>query len=46
LPSSIQRLTALQKLMIGGNPDLARRYKQGEGEDWHLISHIPCVHIP
>jgi hypothetical protein len=24
LPSSIQRLAALQRLMIGGNPDLTR----------------------
>uniref|UniRef100_A0ACD5YI18 Uncharacterized protein n=4 Tax=Avena sativa TaxID=4498 RepID=A0ACD5YI18_AVESA len=45
LPSSIQRLTGLQTLDMTGNPDLAKRYKQGAGKDWHLISHIPHVDI-
>uniref|UniRef100_A0ACD5XSF0 Uncharacterized protein n=1 Tax=Avena sativa TaxID=4498 RepID=A0ACD5XSF0_AVESA len=45
LPSSIQRLTGLQTLHMIGNPDLAKRYKQGAGKDWHLISHIPDVVI-
>uniref|UniRef100_A0ACD5Y208 Uncharacterized protein n=2 Tax=Avena sativa TaxID=4498 RepID=A0ACD5Y208_AVESA len=45
LPRSIQRLTNLQRLELTGNPDVARRYKQGAGKDWHLISHIPNVEI-
>uniref|UniRef100_A0ACD5XLB8 Uncharacterized protein n=1 Tax=Avena sativa TaxID=4498 RepID=A0ACD5XLB8_AVESA len=45
LPSSIQRLTGLQNLCMTGNPVLAKRYKQGAGKDWHLISHIPDVEI-
>ncbi|XP_062182305.1 putative disease resistance protein RGA4 [Phragmites australis] len=45
LPRSIQRLTALHQLVIEGCPDLARRYKEGVGEDWYLVSHIPRVRI-
>nr|ACE86396.1 rp3-like disease resistance protein [Sorghum bicolor] len=45
LPQSIQRLTALERLVISGCPGLAERYKRGEGPDWHLVSHIPCVEI-
>uniref|UniRef100_A0ACD5XSE8 Uncharacterized protein n=2 Tax=Avena sativa TaxID=4498 RepID=A0ACD5XSE8_AVESA len=46
LPSSIQQLTNLQKLRIKtGNRDIVKRYKQGTGKDWHLISHIPDVEI-
>ncbi|KAL6658526.1 hypothetical protein ACP70R_004112 [Stipagrostis hirtigluma subsp. patula] len=43
LPQSIKRLTALQNLSITGSPGLARRYKQGDGDDWHLVSHIAHV---
>uniref|UniRef100_A0ACD5Y294 Uncharacterized protein n=1 Tax=Avena sativa TaxID=4498 RepID=A0ACD5Y294_AVESA len=45
LPRSIQRLSDLHTLHMTGNPDLARRYKQGAGKDWHLISHIPDMEI-
>lgn len=45
LPCSIQDLAALQELDIARSPHLARRCKQGSGEDWHLISHIPHVNI-
>ncbi|WVZ54682.1 hypothetical protein U9M48_005445 [Paspalum notatum var. saurae] len=45
LPKGIKGLTALKELVILGCPDLARRCKRGNGEDWHLISHIPHVRI-
>jgi hypothetical protein len=45
LPCSIQDLAGLQELDIARSPHLARRCKQGSGEDWHLISHIPHVNI-
>lgn len=45
LPCSIKGLASLRELDIARSPDLARRCKQGSGEDWHLISHIPCVNI-
>ncbi|XP_062183301.1 disease resistance protein RGA2-like [Phragmites australis] len=45
LPRSIKRLAALHRLVIHGCPDLARRYKEGVGEDWQLVSHIPEVFI-
>jgi hypothetical protein len=45
LPQSIKRLTALQDLYIRGSPGFARRYEQGVGPDWHLVSHIPSVRI-
>uniref|UniRef100_A0A0A9D973 Uncharacterized protein n=1 Tax=Arundo donax TaxID=35708 RepID=A0A0A9D973_ARUDO len=45
LPSSMKRLTDLQELEIICCPGLRRRYRKGEGEDWHLISHIPHVDI-
>ncbi|KAJ1273941.1 hypothetical protein BS78_05G024400 [Paspalum vaginatum] len=44
LPEGIKGLTALKELEIRGCPDLARRCKR-EGEDWHLISHIPHEQI-
>ncbi|WVZ91039.1 hypothetical protein U9M48_037266 [Paspalum notatum var. saurae] len=40
LPHSMRRLK-LEKLRIGGNPELVRRCREGVGEDWLLISHIP-----
>ena len=45
LPQSLQRLTALRELHISFSPGLARRYKQGVGPDWQLVSHIPDVRI-
>ncbi|KAK3140112.1 hypothetical protein QOZ80_5AG0396070 [Eleusine coracana subsp. coracana] len=41
LPRFIQRLYALEELRIYNCPELIRRCKEGEGEDWHLVSHIP-----
>uniref|UniRef100_A0A0E0DPN3 NB-ARC domain-containing protein n=1 Tax=Oryza meridionalis TaxID=40149 RepID=A0A0E0DPN3_9ORYZ len=45
LPESIKHLTNLQGLYIHGCPYLAKRYKQGVGEDWQLVSHIPYLRI-
>jgi len=45
LPEGIKCLTTLKKLVIKKCPDLARRYEEGKGKDWHLISHIPDVWI-
>ncbi|KAL6847280.1 hypothetical protein ACP4OV_023133 [Aristida adscensionis] len=45
LPRSIQRLTALEHLMINRCPELLRRCKEGVGEDWHLVSHIPDLDL-
>ncbi|KAL6847279.1 hypothetical protein ACP4OV_023132 [Aristida adscensionis] len=45
LPRSIQRLTALEHLMINRCPELLRRCKEGIGEDWHLVSHIPDLQL-
>jgi hypothetical protein len=45
LPEGIKGLTALQRLVIDCCPDLERRYERGNGEDWHLISHIPNLQI-
>ncbi|KAF8733309.1 hypothetical protein HU200_014913 [Digitaria exilis] len=43
LPCSIQSLTNLEELLIDGCPDLLRRCKEGVGEDWQLVSHIPYL---
>ncbi|CAL5092683.1 unnamed protein product [Urochloa decumbens] len=40
-----QRLTGLEKLKISSNPELVRRCKEGVGEDWHLVSHIPDLEL-
>uniref|UniRef100_A0A0D3G5S3 NB-ARC domain-containing protein n=1 Tax=Oryza barthii TaxID=65489 RepID=A0A0D3G5S3_9ORYZ len=45
LPESIKHLTNLQGLYIYGCPYLAKRYKQGMGEYWQLVSHIPNLRI-
>ncbi|CAN6329661.1 unnamed protein product [Urochloa humidicola] len=45
LPRSIQQLTGLEKLIISFNPELVRRCKEGVGEDWHLVSHIPDLEL-
>uniref|UniRef100_A0ACD5YQT8 Uncharacterized protein n=1 Tax=Avena sativa TaxID=4498 RepID=A0ACD5YQT8_AVESA len=45
LPRSMKRLTALEELEIIRCPELRRRYRKGEGQDWDLISHIPHVDI-
>ncbi|KAG8471795.1 hypothetical protein CXB51_036606 [Gossypium anomalum] len=45
LPEGIGRLTNLRQLTIVGCPQLSKRYRQNEGEDWHKIDHIQKVHI-
>ncbi|WVZ91564.1 hypothetical protein U9M48_037716 [Paspalum notatum var. saurae] len=40
LPHCMPRL-ALEKLMIIHNPELVRRCREGVGEYWNLVSHIP-----
>jgi hypothetical protein len=41
-PEGIKDLTALKTLRIEYCPSLARRC---EGDDWHLVSHIPDLRI-
>jgi Leucine-rich repeat (LRR) protein len=43
LPCCIKRLVALEELCINNCPELVRRCKESVGEDWHLVSHIPCL---
>jgi Leucine-rich repeat (LRR) protein len=43
LPCCIKRLVALEELCINNCPELVRRCKERVGEDWHLVSHIPCL---
>ncbi|KAH9685810.1 hypothetical protein KPL70_014107 [Citrus sinensis] len=43
LPDCLLRTTTLQKLTIWGCPLLENRYREGKGEDWHKISHIPHI---
>jgi len=45
LPSSIQHLTSLSKLTIGGCPHVEKRCKRETGEDWQYIKHIPQIEI-
>lgn len=45
LPQSIRHLTALRDLSITSCPELSKRYSEGVGEDWHLISHVPGVYV-
>ncbi|KNA20604.1 hypothetical protein SOVF_050860 [Spinacia oleracea] len=43
LPQSLLALTSLHSLEIGNCPDLRKRYEKPDGEDCHLIQHIPNV---
>ncbi|KAF7815701.1 putative disease resistance protein RGA3 [Senna tora] len=45
LPEAIQNLTSLESLNIWDCPVLDKRCKEGSGEDWHKIQHIPNVYI-
>uniref|UniRef100_A0A803LBP3 Disease resistance protein RGA3 n=1 Tax=Chenopodium quinoa TaxID=63459 RepID=A0A803LBP3_CHEQI len=43
LPQSLLGLTSLQKLSIKDCPNLKERYEKPNGQDWHLLQHIPEV---
>ncbi|KAH9685801.1 hypothetical protein KPL70_014101 [Citrus sinensis] len=43
LPDYLLRTTTLQELTIWKCPLLENRYREGKGEDWHKISHIPHI---
>ncbi|KAK2430354.1 putative disease resistance protein RGA1 [Trifolium repens] len=45
LPEGIQQLTSLESLIITGCPTLVERCKEGTGEDWDKIAHIPELKI-
>jgi structure-specific endonuclease subunit SLX1 len=45
LPEGIRHLTSLERLDIKYCPTLEERCKEGTGEDWDKIAHIPCVKI-
>ncbi|KDO39178.1 hypothetical protein CISIN_1g048450mg [Citrus sinensis] len=43
LPDYLLQTTTLQELTIHRCPLLENRYREGKGEDWHKISHIPHI---
>ncbi|KAH9751764.1 hypothetical protein KPL71_014430 [Citrus sinensis] len=43
LPDYLLQTTTLQDLTIWKCPILENRYREGKGEDWHKISHIPHI---
>ncbi|GAU28687.1 hypothetical protein TSUD_215940 [Trifolium subterraneum] len=45
LPEGIRHLTSLEYLEIIGCPTLEERCKEGTGEDWDKITHIPKLKI-
>ncbi|KAK9910923.1 hypothetical protein M0R45_034857 [Rubus argutus] len=45
LPQSLKLLTKLQHLSIQECPDLEERCRQGSGEDWLKIAHVPHKYI-
>ncbi|BFG41344.1 hypothetical protein CerSpe_276180 [Prunus speciosa] len=45
LPPGLKHLTKLQHLSIQECPELEERYRQGSGEDWFKISHVPHKYI-
>ncbi|MCH80991.1 NBS-LRR resistance protein [Trifolium medium] len=45
LPKGIQHLASLEVLTIDGCPTLEERCKEGTGEDWDKIAHIPKLNF-
>jgi structure-specific endonuclease subunit SLX1 len=45
LPEGIRHLTSLEVLDIYECPTLKERCKEGTGDDWDKIAHIPKVDI-
>ncbi|GAU31702.1 hypothetical protein TSUD_215030 [Trifolium subterraneum] len=45
LPEGIRHLTSLEVLVIRNCPTLKERCKEGTGEDWDKIAHIPKLNI-
>ncbi|KAF7815703.1 putative disease resistance protein RGA1 [Senna tora] len=45
LPEAIQHFTSIEILRIWWCPILEERCKEGSGEDWHKIQHIPNIDI-
>ncbi|WJX58258.1 hypothetical protein P8452_43729 [Trifolium repens] len=45
LPEGIRHLTSLESLTIVECPTLKERCKEGTGEDWYKIAHIPKLDI-
>ncbi|XP_057453748.1 putative disease resistance protein RGA1 [Lotus japonicus] len=45
LPDGVRHLTSLELLTIQNCPALAKRCKEGTGEDWDKIAHVPKVEI-
>ena len=43
LPQGIRNITSLKQLTIENCPILWRRCLRPTGEDWPIISHVPCV---
>ncbi|KAL2326995.1 hypothetical protein Fmac_020422 [Flemingia macrophylla] len=44
-PDNMHHLTNLERLVVGGCPELSKRCLPGSGQDWHKISHIKKVVI-
>ncbi|XP_062022988.1 putative disease resistance protein RGA1 isoform X1 [Rosa rugosa] len=45
LPAGLKHLTKLQYLSIQECPELEQRCRQGNGEDWFKIAHVPHKYI-
>lgn len=45
LPQGLKSLTTLEKLRIYGCPHLEKWCKEGGGEGWPYIAHVPCIEI-
>ena len=43
LPQGIRNITSLKQLTIKNCPILWRRCLRPTGEDWPIISHVPCM---